>query len=121
MVSSHAVGGSYSSEELARLLGVTSETVRNFLKRGRLIAHPALSGKGSRFPKWQFEPQGKFLAVVPWLEPLIAAYGHNGWGLVDLLTVPRDTAKGLSYLALLQQGEKGVQTVLAAAKRSNPS
>ncbi|WP_404420696.1 hypothetical protein [Nibricoccus sp. IMCC34717] len=114
-------GPAFTSEELARLLGVTSETVRNFLKRERLIAYPALTGKGSRFPKWQFEPQGKSLAVLPWVEPLLASYGHNGWGVVDFLTVPREDAKGLSYLALLQQGEKGLQAVLSAAKRSNPN
>ncbi|MDX2187827.1 MAG: hypothetical protein SFV32_12900 [Opitutaceae bacterium] len=113
-------GAPFTSEELAKGLGVTSETVRNLLKRQRVIAYPARTGKGSRFPKWQFKASGRKLEVEDWVEPLLKAYGHNGWGLLDFLTVPRDTEQGLSYLARLQQGPEGVAKVLAAAKRSNP-
>jgi excisionase family DNA binding protein len=114
-------GAPFTSEELARRLGVTSETVRNLLKRQRLIAYPARTGKGSRFPKWQFRAAGTKLEIEPWVEPLLEAYGHNGWGLLDFLTVPRDASQGLSYLALLQQGRDGVDRVVAAARRSNPN
>jgi hypothetical protein len=51
---------------------------------------------------------------------VIAAYGHNGWGLLDFLTVPRENLQGLSYLSLTERGEDGIREVIEAAGRSNP-
>ena len=114
-------GSSYSTEEAAHHLKVSDETVRNQHRREELISYPAIRGKGHRFPRWQFMADGDRLSTLPWVKPLITAYGHNGWGLVDFLTVPRDTENGLNYLAKLQSGASGVDDVILAAKRSNPS
>ncbi len=110
-------GEPYSTEEAAARLKVTGQTVRNKVERGELIAYPARAGKGLRFPRWQFVPGGM---VKPWVVAVIAAYGHNGWGLLDFLTVPREHLDGMSYLALTERGEDAIGNVVEAACRSNP-
>lgn len=110
-------GVPYTTEEAADRLNVSGQTVRNWIERGELIAYPARAGKGLRLPRWQFVPDGK---VKPWVAEVIAAYGHNGWGLLDFLTVPREHLEGMSYLASTERGEDATRQVVAAAGRSNP-
>lgn len=110
-------GEPYSTEEAAARLNVTGQTVRNRVESGELIAYPARTGKGLRLPRWQFVVGG---GAKPWVAPVIAAYGHNGWGLLDFLTVPRENLQGLSYLSLTERGEDGIREVIEAAGRSNP-
>ena len=108
-----------STEEAAKLLGYTTQTIRNRVEADQLIAYPALRGRGLQFPRWQFH-RG---TVRPWVAPLLAAYGGEpggGWGLLDFVTVPRLTEGGESapYLDLLKVGH--VEPVLAAARLANP-
>lgn len=110
-------GQPYTTEEAAERLQMTGQTVRNRVEKGELIAYPARSGKGFRLPRWQFTSDG---AIKPWVPPLLAAYGHNGWGLVDFLTVPRDHLDGMNYLTLTERGADGIRDLLEAASRSNP-
>lgn len=113
-------GIAHSTDAVADLLSVSDETVRNMLKRDELIAYPALRGKGNRFPAWQFDTSTRTARVHPWVKEILAAYGHNGWGLLDFLTVPRIPDGGLNYLSKFQRGAEGVAEVIAAARRSNP-
>lgn len=110
-------GQPYTTEEAAERLEMTGQTVRNRIEKGDLIAYPARAGKGFRLPRWQITSDGK---IKPWVAPLLAAYGHNGWGLVDFLTVPRDHLDGMNYLTLTERGEEGIRDLLESASRSNP-
>ncbi len=112
----HRSGPAYTTDELAGRRNVSGETIRKMTGRGELICYPAIRGKGWRFPVWQFV--GKNAHVAPWVPELIKAYGHNGWGLIDFITVPREN--GVAHLTALHQGEDGVREVLSAAERSNP-
>jgi hypothetical protein len=81
-----------------------------------LICYPSVDDQETRFPLWQFSADG----VHQWVPQLLGAYGHNGWGLIDFLTVPRLTNNGRSYLQLLLEDDKATPLVLDAARRSNP-
>jgi hypothetical protein len=112
-------GPSWSTEEVAQRLGKTSETVRSYIAAGALIAYPSESGRTRwRLPTWQFDSEAARVRAHEWVTPLVAAYGQNGWGLVDFLTVPRDQLDGASYLRLLLGGQ--ARNVVAIAKRANP-
>ena len=62
-------------------------------------------------------------ALHEWVAPLLEAFGENGWGLLDFLTVPRHgfvadvKLDGESLLQRIQAGD--VQFALEAARRSN--
>lgn len=112
----HRSGPALTTDELAERRNVSDETIRKMAGRGELICYPALRGKGWRFPAWQFA--GKRGDIAPWVSELVKTYGHNGWGLIDFVTVPREN--GVSYLTLLHSGDEGVREVLSAAERSNP-
>ena len=121
-------GPAIGTEEAGRRLGVTAETVRTRIARNLLVGYAAPADRTKiRLPLWQFTSDG----VHPWVVPLLAAFGGNGWGLLDFVTVPRhleDTAdandKGgagpaeSNYLHRLLTGH--VDEVIAAASRSNP-
>lgn len=115
-------GPSISSAQASVRIGVSDETIRNMVKAGRLIGYSYRdeSKVRLRLPEWQFLGP---TAVCPWVEPLIKAYGGNGWALIDFLTVPRrgtiadSLFSGESLLQRLQSGD--IQTVLKAAQRAN--
>ncbi len=55
-----------------------------------------------------------------WVIALLKAFGANGWGLVDFVTVARAPLDGRNYLALLESGEPAqIAQVLAAAQRTD--
>lgn len=101
-----------TTEEVAAACAVTAQTVRNHTEQGRFIAYEPPAGRGLRFRLWQFAAPGQPHAWVP---EVVAAYGHNGLGLVDFLTVRRQS--GRTHLERLQAGE--IAPVLAAARRAN--
>ncbi len=132
-------GPAYTSEALAARLGCTAQTIRNRVATGQVIAYSSRQGRGAlRLPAWQFSPG---LTPLPWVAPLLAAYGGaagGGWGLLDFLTVPRTepspdapsgdyvlceigpaegygAASATCYLDWLKAGH--VEQVLAAARR----
>lgn len=105
-------GASLGEAEVAARLQVTAQSVRTQVAAGELITFE--NGRGGRFPVWQFGRRG----VHPWVRPLLDAYGHSGWGLLDFLTVPREPLGGETYLTLLRTGD--TEPVLAAARRANP-
>jgi hypothetical protein len=111
-------GPAWSTEEVAQRLGKTSETVRSYIAEGELIAYPIESGRPRwRLPTWQFDAEASRATAHEWVAPLVAAYGENGWGLVDFLTVPREHLDGANYLRWLLGGR--ARDVVAMAKRAN--
>jgi hypothetical protein len=109
-------GSALGTEDVGQLLRVNPETVRNWLTLNKLVGYRAPGDRTRiRLPAWQFRGhQG----IHDWVVPLIAAYGDNGWALLDFVTVPRSSLSGMSYLSWLQNGQHA--EVIAAAKRSNP-
>jgi hypothetical protein len=59
-----AEGGSLSSKEVARLLGVSKTAVLQRLEADGLIAWRQRRCKAARFPRWQFDRRGRVLAVL---------------------------------------------------------
>ena len=111
-----ASGISISTAEAAGRLGLSDETVRQKIKKGQLVGYCPLNDKTKfRLPLWQFSSA---ISVFAWIPDLIAAYGANGWALMNFLTVPRDSLHGDNYLHYLVTDR--VDEVLAAAERSNP-
>lgn len=111
-------GPSEGTEETGKRLGKSSETIRGWIERGKLVAYRTEADQTRiRLPLWQFDEGG----VRGWVRPLIEAYGDNGWGLVDFVTVPRPELAGVPYLHRLLAGrDADIATVIAAAKRTNP-
>ncbi len=56
-----AEGGSLSSEEAARLLGISKTAILKRLDKGKLLAWREERLKAARFPVWQFDSDGKLL------------------------------------------------------------
>lgn len=108
-------GPSWSTEQVAVLIGKTSETVRAYITDGKLVGYTADGDRTRwRLPAWQFEGA----TAHEWIPQLVAAFGANGWGLLDFLTAPREGAGAPDYLNLLLAGR--VEDVLMAARRGNP-
>jgi hypothetical protein len=107
-----------STRETAKKLGVSRRTVLNRYHRDELLSFPALFGKNwRRFPLWQFIEAGGGVSTLLWVQPLVAAFGQNGWRLIEFLIAPRPP--GLSYLSkLIDGGGVDVEEVIAAAKQS---
>lgn len=113
-------GPSLSIKEVAALLSVSIARARDLVRRRRLIVYPALDGPRSCFPIWQFTAAIAPAKIHAWVAPLLAAYGPNGWGLVDFLTVPRVADSGRNYLHKVLWESRGVSEVISAARRCNP-
>lgn len=111
----HDSGPSLSTEEAARVIGRSSETVRGYIKKNLLAGYTAANDQTKlRLPAWQFDGS----EVHEWVPRLIEALGENGWPLLDFVTVER-VSLGKRYLDLLREGE--VEPVIAAARRANPA
>lgn len=108
-------GPSLSTEEAGKRLGVSSETIRSRITKNALVGYEAPGDRTRlRLPLWQFDAKG---GVHAWVPRLLAAFGSNGWSLLDFVTVPRTPLEGGDYLHLLRNGH--VDEVTAAAMRSN--
>lgn len=99
----------FSTGEVARILGLSAEGVRKRRLASRLLALPV--GSDFRYPTWQFskpadaKPGGG--AVLAGLEDVLAAIEvESPWVRFDLLTTPIANANGRSVLDLLRSGEK---------------
>lgn len=96
----------FSTEEVAGILGITTEGVRKRRLAGRLLALP--SGSDFRYPAWQFTPtEGEGgSALLPGLEEVLAAMPvESPWVRFDLLTMPTTDGDGRNVLDLLRAGE----------------
>ncbi|MFT3783545.1 MAG: hypothetical protein QM790_16145 [Nibricoccus sp.] len=99
-------GPCLSTRETARLLGVCPNTVLRRYNRDELISFPALFGKNRRrFPRWQFSENDHSACQFSWVKPIIAAFGQNGWGLVEFLVSQRLGPNNLTKLCRADAAE----------------
>ena len=78
-----AEGGSLSSDEAARLLGISKTAVLKRLEAGRLLAWREERLQAARFPRWQFDQHGQVLAgLEAVLEILNREERLDAWGKV---------------------------------------
>ena len=109
-----AEGGSLSSEDASRLLGMSKTAVLKRLDAGRLLAWREERLQAARFPRWQFDEHGQ---VVAGLEEVLTILNEDdrldAWGkLLFFLEEKRDLG-GRRPLDLLREG-KLKQVCLAA-------
>ncbi|MHB0877268.1 MAG: hypothetical protein ACYC5O_14620 [Anaerolineae bacterium] len=104
-----AGGGTLSSAEVARLLGVSRQTVNNRRLKGRLIGVPSTRGD-YEYPAWQFADGG----VLPGLERvLMALRDHHPWTQLSYMLNPDSRLGDRTPLEVLRQGR--ADDVVAAA------
>jgi hypothetical protein len=116
--SGHAISSSAAAERLK----VSDETIRTRIKKNKLIGYYATGeNRKLRLPEWQFSGPK---TIHVWVQPLIEAFGGNGWALIDFVTIPRtgmvaDTEfKEESLLQRIQAGD--IDVAITAAQRANP-
>lgn len=68
-----AEGGSLSSDEVARLLGMSKTAVLKRRDAGKLLAWREERLNTARFPRWQFDEQGRVLEGLPEVLQRLAA------------------------------------------------
>jgi hypothetical protein len=112
-------GPPLSTEEAAKRLAVSAETIRTRIAKNGLVGYRAVFDSTKIcLPPWQFDPKSG--AIHSWVAELLRAFGGNGWGILDFVTVARESLGGANYLSLLERGKPDdVATVLAAARRTN--
>jgi len=108
-------GGSLSSEEAARLLGISKQAVLKRLEAGTLLAWREERLKAARFPQWQFNERGAVLAgVSEVLECLHANPRLDDWAKVLFFLQSKPSLDGERPLDFLRKGR--VKEVSQAAK-----
>jgi hypothetical protein len=94
-------GGLMTSEEAAKLLGLTRQAVDKRRQANKLIAIP----QGQRafgYPVCQFDAKGP----LPGLDQVLVALGpHDGWMLLTFLLSPNGHLDGQTPADLLRRGE----------------
>ncbi len=108
-------GGSLSSEETARLLGISKTAVLKRLEAGRLLAWREERLKAARFPRWQFDQNGRVLTgLSEVLRHLDADPGVDEWGKVLFFLQTKSSLGDKRPLDMLRQGM--VEEVCLAAQ-----
>ena len=78
-----AEGGSWSSDEVARMLQISKTAVLKRLAAGRLLAWREERLQAARFPRWQFDDHGH---VLDGLEQVLEILNQDGrldaWGKI---------------------------------------
>lgn len=110
-----AEGGSLSSDEAARLLGISKTAVLKRLEAGKLLAWREERLKAARFPSWQFNESGELLAgLVSTLACLNENRTLDAWARILFFLQNRADLDGRRPLDQLRRGE--VEVVLLAAQ-----
>ena len=111
-----AVGGSLSSEEAARLLGISKTAVLKRLEAGRLLAWREERLQAARFPRWQFDDRGRVLAG---LEEVLAILNQDerldAWGQILFFLQEKGSLGSRRPLDLLRQGRLKAVCLAAGA------
>ncbi len=101
-----AEGGSWSSEEVARLLHISKTAVLKRLSSGRLLAWREERLQAARFPRWQFDEHGN---VLDGLEDVLAILNQDArldkWGKVLFFLQEKPSLGGRRPLDLLRKGK----------------
>ncbi len=109
-----AEGGSLSSEEVARLLGISKTAVFKRLDSGRLLAWREERLQAARFPYWQFDEHGQMLAGLEEALEILNLDEHlDAWGKVLFFLQEKASLGGRRPLDLLREGR--LEEVRAAA------
>ncbi len=110
-----AEGGSASSEEAARLLGISKTAVLKRLEAGRLLAWREERLQAARFPLWQFDKHGQVLAG---LQEVLACLNRDpnldAWGKMLFFLQTKAGLGDKRPLDLLREGR--VKEVCQAAR-----
>ncbi|MGO9203954.1 MAG: hypothetical protein ACLQM8_25825 [Limisphaerales bacterium] len=110
-----AEGGSWSSEEVARLLQISKTAVLKRLAAGRLLAWREERLQAARFPRWQFDEHGH---VLDGLEEAVQTLNEDerldGWGKILFFLQEKPSLGGRRPLDLLR--ERKLKEVRAAAQ-----
>ena len=97
------LSGSLSAPEVARLLGISRQSVHERAKRETLLA--VLDNGSLRFPPWQFDPQGKG-GVTEGLPETLHALSVPPLGKVSWLSRPNPYFEGQMPLETLRKGDR---------------
>jgi hypothetical protein len=101
-----AEGGSWSSEDVARLLQISKTAVLKRLAAGRLLAWREERLQAARFPRWQFDDHGH---VLDGLEDVLAILNRDArldmWGKVLFFLQEKPSLGGRRPLDLLREGK----------------
>lgn len=101
-----AEGGSFSSEEVARLLGISKTAVLKRFVAGRLLGWREERLQAVRFPQWQFDARGQVLSGVEDVLRILNQNTHlDAWGKVLFFLQQRVQPGGLRPLNLLRKGQ----------------
>ena len=107
-------GGSLSSEDASRLLGISKTAVLKRLDVGRLLAWREERLQAARFPSWQFDEYGHVLAG---LEEVLTILNEDerldAWGKILFFLQEKSVMGGRRPLDLLREG-KSKEVCLAA-------
>lgn len=110
-----AEGGSWSSEDVARLLQISKTAVLKRLAAGRLLAWREERLQAARFPRWQFDEHGHVLdGFEEVLEVLNQDERLDAWGKMLFLLQEKASLGGRRPLDLLREGK--LQRVRLAAQ-----
>lgn len=100
----------YSTAEVASLLGVSAEAIRKQRVAGKLLAFEYASDW--RFPGWQFTPSGPLPGLRRVLEAMPV---ENPWVRLELVTAPLPEHGGQSVADLLRSGDVDTAVAVVAA------
>lgn len=101
-----AEGGSWSSEDVARLLQISKTAVLKRLAAGRLLAWREERLQAARFPRWQFDEHGQVLAgLEDLLEVLNQDERLDAWGKILFFLQEKPSLGGRRPLDLLREGK----------------
>jgi hypothetical protein len=101
-----AEGGSFSSEETARLLQISKTAVLKRLEAGRLLAWREERLQAARFPRWQFDERGQVLTgLSDVLECLHQDERLDAWGKILFFLQTKSELGGKRPLDLLREGQ----------------
>ena len=101
-----AEGGSWSSDEVARLLQISKTAVLKRLAAGRLLAWREERLQAARFPRWQFDEHGHVLdGLEEVLEVLKRDERLDAWGKILFFLQEKPSLSDRRPLDLLREGK----------------
>lgn len=110
-----AEGGSWSSDEAARLLQISKTAALKRVASGRLLAWQEERLQAKRFPRWQFDQHGR---VLNGLEAVLDILNKDGrldeWGKMLFFLQEKPGLAGRRPLDLLRDGK--IKEVCLAAE-----
>jgi len=111
-----AEGGSWSSEDVARLLQISKTAVLKRLAAGRLLAWREERLQAARFPRWQFDDHGQ---VLDGLEDVLEILNRDGrldaWAKILFFLQEKPSLGDRRPLDLLREGKVKEVSIAAEA------